>query len=359
MPYIPPRLQELADQLRQSESPRSETVRSFLSWFGAERRGYWILQRIRTALNEVGVRTQPDFESAYIDGLISFRLVVPPVVPTEDAPSSPVLSQEESIPDTVSVKPPVPVIGGAVSDPTYRIGKLAQANRTPIAVSPDCPLREAITLMLVNDFSQLPVWQNERTVKGIVSWASIGARIALDRPATIVRECMEPFHEVSSDDSLFAALPTIIRHQYVLIRGSDQRITGIVTTSDLSVQFQLLAEPFLLLGEIENHIRRLIDGKFTSTELIAVKDPSDEGREVSSVADLSFGEHVRLLENPDNWLRVGIGVDRATFIKELDKIRLIRNDVMHFDPDGIADDDLQTLRGFVSFLQKLRDIGAM
>jgi len=45
-------------------------------------------------------------------------------------------------------------------------------------------------------------------------------------------------------------------------------------------------------------------------------------------------------------------------VKELDNVRLIRNDVMHFDPDGISDDDLQALRRLVAFLQKLRDIGA-
>jgi len=52
-----------------------------------------------------------------------------------------------------------------------------------------------------------------------------------------------------------------------------------------------------------------------------------------------------------------LGVDRVVFGKGLDEVRRIRNDVMHFDPDGLSDEDLATLRRFVQFLQGLREIG--
>lgn len=349
---IPDRLRAVAEQLKKGEAPRPETVRSFLGWFNAERRGYYIVLDIKKALKKLNVETVPDFESAFIDAMIEFQLVEPAPVPE---PEGSVITAAPAAP---IVTPPVVVIGGGIPDPTYRIGKLASANRRPLGVAPDCSLKEAITLMLANDFSQLPVWQSERHVKGMISWASIGARLALNQASTLVRECMEPAYEVSADDSLFAAIAAIIQHQYVLVRAADSSIGGIVTTTDLSFQFQVLAEPFLLLGEVENHIRRLIGGKFTADQLKAVRDPSDEEREVSSVADLTFGEYVRLLENPSLWDRLALGIDRATFVKELGNVRLIRNDVMHFDPDGISDEDLQALRRFVAFLQKLRDLGA-
>src|SRR5205814_5319927 len=100
-------------------------------------------------------------------------------------------------------------------------------------------------------------------------------------------EAMEPHAEISADASLFTAIPLIVQHQYVLVRGPDQRIVGIVTTSDLSLQFQQLAEPFLLLGEIENHIRRMIGPHFGPQELAAVRDPGDGERKIESVADLT------------------------------------------------------------------------
>jgi hypothetical protein len=147
-----------------------------------------------------------------------------------------------------------------------------------------------------------------------------------------------------------------MERDYVLVRGVD-KITGIITTSDLSVQFQQLAEPFLLLGEIENHVRRLMDGKFNKEELTAAKDPSDTERKIGNVADLTFGEYVRILQEPTRWQKLGLAIDRTIFIKDLDAVREIRNDVMHFDPDPLPENDLRTLRKFVKFLQALQSFG--
>ncbi len=50
-------------------------------------------------------------------------------------------------------------------------------------------------------------------------------------------------------------------------------------------------------------------------------------------------------------------IDRKTFITELNEVRRIRNDVVHFDPDGVGDEDLAFLRRFVTFLQRLQQLG--
>jgi CBS domain-containing protein len=259
---------------------------------------------------------------------------------------------------TISDHTEVRVVPTAFADPTYRVSKLAAANRIPVSVRPDSTLKEATTLMLANDFSQLPVMTNERGVKGVVSWKGIGARLSLGQCPVAVREVMEPHAEISADASLFTAIPLIVQHEYVLVRGSDQRIVGIVTTSDLSLQFLQMTEPFMLLGEIENHIRRLISSHFNQDELSATKDSVDGAREVETAADLSFGEYKRLLEEPSRWERLSLCIDRAVFINLLDKVREIRNDVMHFDPDGIPDNDLDVLRDFARFLRNLQTIGA-
>ncbi len=93
---------------------------------------------------------------------------------------------------------------------------------------------------------------------------------------------MDGHHEIRAESSLFQAIPIIVEHQYVLVRGSDNRITGIVTASDLSLQFQQLAEPFLLLGEIENHIRRILGDNF-----------STEGSPSYSQTTLNMASHKR------------------------------------------------------------------
>ncbi|NWD84557.1 CBS domain-containing protein [Pseudomonas reactans] len=207
--------------------------------------------------------------------------------------------------------------------------------------------------MLLYDYSQLPVMQGDRSLKGVVTWKSIGSMLALNRPCVNVRDCLDEAVVISADSSLFSAIPTIVERAFVLIEASDKTISGIVTTTDLSLQFRQLAEPFLLLGEIEMHLRRLGDGKFTKDDLSSLKDPGDVSRDINSLSDLTFGEHVRLLENPVRWTTLGLNIDRGTFVEHLKEIRDIRNDVMHFDPDGTAPTELEKLRQFVRLLDAL------
>jgi len=255
-----------------------------------------------------------------------------------------------------------PVLGGPArlettvfADPTFRISKLAAANRKPTSIKPNETVEHAITIMLASDFSQLPVMTSARDVKGIVSLSSIGSRLAVGKKGRHVNELMDRHHEIRSDTSLFQAIPRIVQHQYVLIRGSSNRITGIVTATDLSLQFQQLAEPFLLLGEIENHVRRLIGDNFSPEELRNAARHSE--RAINDVSDLTFGDYVRLLEKERRWKKINLAVDRKEFCTRLDKVREIRNDVMHFDPDSIPPKDLEHLRYFANFLQRLRTIG--
>jgi predicted transcriptional regulator len=241
------------------------------------------------------------------------------------------------------------------TDPTYRISKLAAASNKPVSVAPDQSLQTATTLMLTHDFSQLPVMTSDYDVKGIITWKSIGIRLALGTKGSCVREFMEHHQEIPAAFSLINAIPIIVQSQYVLIRGQG-RITGIVTASDLSLQFQQLAEPFLLLGEIENHIRLIIGDKFSPAELSDIRDSEDSNREVNSIYDLTFGQYIRLLQNPDKWMKINLSIDRVAFCDQLDTVRKIRNDVMHFNPDPMKAEDLQLLRDFLSFLQLLQNI---
>jgi CBS domain-containing protein len=45
---------------------------------------------------------------------------------------------------------------------------------------------------------------------------------------------MEQAHEVRADASIFEAILLIVQHDYVLVRGEHNKITGIVTASDLA-----------------------------------------------------------------------------------------------------------------------------
>lgn len=327
MQTLEQKLNDIAQQIKKGVTPENVPVREILGWLGASRRGSNVNWRMRRALEKAGLGTQPDFEWVYIDGHIKFVAI----------------GSDEDL-EAMST--------------TNRIDGLESANRKPVSVKPDSALTEATTVMLTNDFYQLPVMTTEREVKGAISWKSIGSRLALGKKCTVVRECMDPAQIIGAESSLFEAIRIIAEHDYVLVQAQDRIICGIVTASDLSQQFRDLAEPFLLIGECENLLRRLIHGKFRVKELEEAKDSSDPDRTVAGVADLTLGEYIRLLEEPSRWSKLNLSVDRHTFINLLNRVREIRNDVMHFDPQGIDPEAMQSLRQFVRLLQELRRLRA-
>ena len=213
--------------------------------------------------------------------------------------------------------------------------------------------------MMHSNYSQLPVMANDRDVKGVVSWRSIGKRLALRVECGSMRDCMEPAQIVSTEDSFFSALEIIAKYDYVLVRGKDKKITGILTASDFNDQFRKMAEPFLLVGEIEKTIRDILTGHFTAEELEAAKAPLAENRKITGMPDMTFGEYVRLLGTESAWQRISLHIDKPKFICWLDQVRTLRNNVMHFNPDGLEEADLVRLQEFAQFLRCLQEAGAL
>ncbi len=345
MSGVPTELREKAEQVKAGKRT-SAKVRTLLEWFGAQRRRQSVVAVIREALAEAKLRTEPDFEEAFIDGRVSF-------VSTPEATAAEPLKFSRGGAGAGAAS------NAATLDPTSRIGRLAAANRPPISVKPDDPVERAVTLMMHHDYSQLPIMTGPRDVKGMISWRSLGQRLARGKTAQRVLEAAESHYELGADTSLFEAIPVIIQRDSVLIRDQSKSICGIVTAADLCDQFQQLTEPFLLLNEIEEHIRSIIADHFSVSELATARDPAASARPVNRVADLTLGEYLRLLEQPQNWDRLGLGVSRQVVTDALRYMLDIRNDVMHFDPDGIPDEDVAALRRFVSFLQRLRPIPSL
>jgi CBS domain-containing protein len=360
-PAIPAEIQEAAERLREGETLPPITVRQLLTYFGAKRRGFYVVEYIRDILNSLQIKSDPDFQDVWIDAEIRLLPVSHSEASAEDiAEAATEVGDSEGGTDN---EPATGTTTGnsdhASRDPTLRIGALDAANREVVSVKPDEPLSLAITRMLAKDYSQLPVMTNPRSVKGIISWSSIGAGITLNNKGTAVRHQMEKAYIVDTDEALLDALPIIVERGYVLVRATDSSITGIVTAADVSMEFKQRAEPFLLLSEIEQHVRNLMEGKISVEELRTVKNPTDKARSVDRVADLTFFEYVLIFQNPTLWQKIEInGVNREEFVVNLEKIVQIRNEVMHINPDPLGKEDLEVLQKYAKFLQRLRNIRA-
>ena len=172
-----------------------------------------------------------------------------------------------------------------------------------------------------------------------------------------VRECLGPANAVEPDESLLEFIPVISESDYVLVKAPGDRVAGIVTAADLSVEFGQLTEPFLLLGEIERYMRKMIEGKISPEEIQVAVPQIEPGRCISSVHDLTLGECILVVERPEYWEKLGLrNIERKLLTEDLKEIRLIRNKVMHFSEDDVTDEDRRLVRRIAHFVRNIDEI---
>lgn len=312
---------EIVKEIQENDKEFQMTPRELLYSFGCEKRTKWNVVRINKFLEDSKLITSPDYISSWIDAKLTIKH------------KKKAKSKKEI-------------------DPIKRIKILPAANRTPVSIQKEAKLNEAITLMMLHNYSQLPVMSGARTVVGVITWETIGYGITNGCKSEFVKDYIKKEIEIIDYETpLLAAIEWIISKEFALVKKSDNTISGIVTIADISSQFINVTEPFLLLEQIENHIRLILDGKFLLEEM--KEYTNGEEREFEYIDDLSFGNYIRIIEKPDNWERLNLSVERSHFIKQLDKIREIRNDVMHFDPEGITKEQREDLYKMSKFLMEI------
>ena len=357
MPQIPSQLQAVRRDIEAGKR-RWAMVKTLLSWFGKKGRGKKVVETIQETLNETGLFTLPEFTSGSVHEYIEFKSLAEGH-PLEESTDSDDGGDATNSDDEGRAESDGGGDGGdrlpsRRTGSKFCIGMLDAANRPNevLTITRDKTVEEATTVMMTHRYSQLPVTQDMRRIDGMISWRSMGRARASGDACEFVRDCLEPVRILGQDAPFFDAVDTITEEEVVLVRGRDRTITGIVTTSDLSREYHQKAAPFLLLGEVEDRIRILIDRNL-SEEIKQAKDPGDSGREIEEASDLTFGEYVRLLEKRKNWKKLRLGIDRKLFIGLLNDVREVRNDVMHFRPDSSEPEDLDKVRMLHSLLEQL------
>lgn len=310
-----------------STEPLVTTVRELIGLWGWLRRGSFVSSQVTEALHNLGLTTSPSFTEVGLDDRV--RLVT--------LPKSGVGSAAEEPRRAVGVQ----------------IGSLPSAARGVIGVRPEDSLQKAQTLMLIHDYSQLAVMRSPTDLRGAVTWESVAKVLLRGQPVADVKSARIDAPIVRRDSDLLQAIPTITAAGFVFVTGRNREVSGIVTTADLGKQFADLAGPFILLSEIEVRLRVAISGVFSVKEMASVRDPASS-RSVVSVDDLSLGELIRLLDPESNWERLNWHLDRGEFLDALHQVRRMRNEVMHFSPDPLRDDDLDALRAFLQCLRAIQ-----
>lgn len=314
-------------------NPLRLTARELIEQWNVSRRGAAINQQIHDDLATAGLQTIPDFSTTWIDGAVALELI-----------------------DTGgSVSPQPAVTRDWTDDVSLSVGSLESANRGVESVLLDDTLVHAQSVMMRYDYSQLAVLTGPRNVRGAISWESIARERLRNAEVDRVSACMVEARSVEAENHLLDVVPEVAQRGFVFVKAKDGTLAGIITMADLSAQFAELAHPFVLIGEIERWLRKALDSTFDSSELVSYRHPDDPDRDVETAANLTLGEMIRVIENRDNWERLGWVGDRNVFLEAMADVRRIRNETMHFSPDPLSEGDLATLRSALAWIRHLME----
>ncbi|MET9112965.1 hypothetical protein ABZX38_02045 [Streptomyces longwoodensis] len=203
--------------------------------------------------------------------------------------------------------------------------------------------------MALHDFSQMPVLAGPHNLRGAVSWKSIARARHADPEASLSQAILDA-RDVRYDHDLIDVLPALAEFDFVLIRERNA-IAGIVTAADVARAYSDLASLFLLIGEMDRRLRKIIAGAFTLLEVTGLCDRT--GERLTSFGDMTIGDHLRVLENPDRWQQLGWPLDCKVFIGRLEEIRWLRNNVMHLNSsDPLPKADVDKIRNLNKLLRE-------
>lgn len=331
-------LKEILSKIQTDRTTVKMSPARILNYLGVSRRGWRVVDTINKMFDDYDVFCEPDFGSAWYYGEVEIK-----PKPKVTAGKSNINSED--------------------TDPTPRLSLLKAANLNKVkeqgegiglvTVKAETTLTAAVTLMLQNDFSQLPILNGTRDVDGVISWKSIGRALALKKQCITVSDCKDEVMILNHDEPLFNAVKFVLDREFVLVKQKDKTISGIVTITDIGEQFISMAEPFLIIEQIENHIRKILDQKLSFEDLNSLVADGENTKSIDSLSDLTFGQYVRILEDPKKFEKLDLHIDRVNLVKQLEEVRVIRNDVMHFNPDGITRENLELLRKTVKFFHTL------
>jgi CBS domain-containing protein len=158
------------------------------------------------------------------------------------------------------------------------VGNLKSALNGVTSVAPNATFDEAITLMLLNGYSQLAVLSGSHTLRGAITWQSI-AYARNSNPHASFAAAIVRAHEARYDQELVEILPDLETWDFVFVRNEKNEVAGIVTTADVVGKYRELSTPFILIGELDQVLRQLIARTFTLQDVTSLCD-SDGSRSV-------------------------------------------------------------------------------
>lgn len=259
---------------------------------------------------------------------------------------------------------------------------LLQEQSTPVTVCTDDTLTHALTLMIKNDFSQLPVVDEEEKPIGIVTTDSI-ARALLNLGTKVkdlhVIDAVVKAPTFPVDEDLLYLLDFLLKSSAVLIVDGNRKLIGIITDYDTTQYFRGRAEDIVLVEDIESTLKSHIKSVYGAVEeeTAALQEAVDslgnswDGMRKKSFAslkhlckneninpeqstidsivdkhfptdkekryfdDLTLAEYIQLAMQEKAWKKIKsvFRVPREAWFEMMESVRETRNKLVHFRGD--------------------------
>jgi CBS domain-containing protein len=208
----------------------------------------------------------------------------------------------------------------------------------PETIASTASIQTALERMFELNYSQLPVEESGEII-GAISHRSISRVVkSFDNPdinQQPVGIAVESPEFVDTDRDIYDLFETLAQDDYVLI-GTPEKLEGIMTRYDVFTFLEDQVRPFLLIGEIEESLRRLFDHEYDDIENQIHTTFSDRAENDDSyeppeqLQDFNFWEYQTFIST--NWgdLQSYFDADRDLVVTMIEDLAAIRHALFHF-----------------------------
>jgi CBS domain-containing protein len=245
----------------------------------------------------------------------------------------------------------------------FPIAQLIEGREPPMCIEQSLHVKDAMNIMLKNDFGQLPVVDGEGRYIGMVSQTVVANTYFLLGGQVPVLElsldnCMARVDPLTLEDDLFEACDRIRGGEYAVVVVDERKPVGIITANDLTEFFRKRSEDFIKIEDIEVTLRlRTRDAFPDDTSMNGAimnalgPNPDDPQLARKDFTDLSLGELVQVMTQNDNWPHFnGMFAPLGLFNSHMSNIRQVRNQLAHFrgHADPVQNVSLKYARDWLS-----------
>ncbi|HMN29841.1 MAG TPA: DUF4268 domain-containing protein, partial [Caldilineaceae bacterium] len=245
----------------------------------------------------------------------------------------------------------------------YPVEKLLANRDNVLCARKQDTVRDALVNLMQNDFSQLPIVDDEGNLVGIISEQTITRSYyhvndSVSLFDLTVDHCMTEPVILSPNQDIFEALERLQR-TYAIVIVEGRKPIGLLTFYDTTHFFRNISEGLIFVEDVETTLREYVRKIYATEERMNQGLIHSFGRDGTKPRkefdELTFGEQTNLITHPKNW------ADFESYFKPqplfnalMKEARLIRNHLAHFrgELDTVQFDALRRTRDWLTHRPK-------